>query len=55
MSGKSNVVFWLEHRGLPATEENVERIYRRAKVSDRVLTEAEILECCQPPLSHTAD
>ena len=48
MSGKSNVVFWLEHRGLPASEENVERIYRRAKVSDRVLTEAEILECCQP-------
>ena len=43
MSGKSNVVFWLEHRGLPADEEMVERIFRRAKASTTVLTEQEIL------------
>ena len=47
MSGKSNVIFWLEHRGLEASEELVERIYKRAKSSDHTLTEAEILECLQ--------
>ncbi|HWZ81176.1 MAG TPA: LeuA family protein [Terriglobales bacterium] len=45
MSGKSNVQFWLERRGYPATEELIERIYRRAKASDHTLSEAEILEC----------
>jgi 2-isopropylmalate synthase len=43
MSGKSNVVFWLERRGLPADEEMVDRIFRRAKASATVLTEQEIL------------
>jgi 2-isopropylmalate synthase len=47
MSGKSNVQFWLERREIPATEELVERIYQRAKSSDRLLTEAEILDCCR--------
>jgi 2-isopropylmalate synthase len=47
MSGKSNVIFWLERRGLPTTEDSVERIYRRAKGSDHTLSEAEILECVQ--------
>ncbi len=42
MSGKSNVVFWLEKRGLPATEEVVDRIFAKAKGSTTVLTEAEI-------------
>ena len=44
MSGKSNVVFWLERRGLPVTDEAVERIFVRAKSSTRVLEETEILE-----------
>ena len=48
MSGKSNVIFWLERRGLEAAEELVERIYKRAKSSDHTLTKAEILECLQP-------
>ena len=43
MSGKSNVVFWLEQRGLPAEDEMVDRIFRRAKASLTVLTEHEIL------------
>ena len=43
MSGKSNVVFWLEKRGMNADEELVERIFRRAKASATVLTEQEIL------------
>jgi len=45
MSGKSNVVFWLEHRGLVSSDEIVEKIYKRAKASDHTLSEAEILEC----------
>jgi 2-isopropylmalate synthase len=43
MSGKSNVVFWLEQRSIPADEELVDRIFRRAKSSPTVLTEAEVL------------
>jgi len=43
MSGKSNVVFWLERHGLAADEEVVDRIFRRAKTSITVLTEQEIL------------
>jgi 2-isopropylmalate synthase len=44
MSGKSNVVFWLEKRGLPVTDDVVERIFAKAKASACVLGEAEILE-----------
>ena len=47
MSGKSNVIFWLEHKGIPPADELVDRIFQRAKASDRCLTEAEILACCQ--------
>ena len=47
MSGKSNVHFWLERHGIEATDELVDRIYQRAKSSDRMLTDAEILEVCQ--------
>src|ERR1700720_3669014 len=48
MSGKSNVLFWLEQRGIPVNGEVVERIYKYAKSSDHTLSEAEILECVQP-------
>jgi 2-isopropylmalate synthase len=47
MSGKSNVLFWLDRRGIPASDEVVEGIYRRAKASDHTLSEAEILECVE--------
>jgi 2-isopropylmalate synthase len=47
MSGKSNVLFWLERRGIPVSDEVVESIYRRAKASDHTLSEAEILECVE--------
>jgi 2-isopropylmalate synthase len=43
MSGKSNVIFWLESRGLAATPDVVERVFAKAKGSAAVLTEAEIL------------
>jgi 2-isopropylmalate synthase len=42
MSGRSNVVYWLEKRGLEATPERVERIFAAAKEADSVLTEEEI-------------
>jgi isopropylmalate/homocitrate/citramalate synthase len=45
MSGKSNVLFWLERHGIAATDDIVDRIYQRAKTSDHTLSEAEILEC----------
>src|SRR3954462_31799 len=45
MSGKSNVLFWLERHGIPASDEVVDRIYRCAKKSDHTLSEAEILQC----------
>ena len=44
MSGKSNVMFWLEKRGITPTDAVVDRIFRRAKASPTVLTEEEILE-----------
>ncbi len=43
LSGKSNVIYWLEKRGLPVTDELVERIFSAAKESDHVLTEPEIM------------
>jgi 2-isopropylmalate synthase len=42
MSGKSNVVFWLERRGIKADEAAVDRIFAKAKASPCVLTEEEI-------------
>jgi 2-isopropylmalate synthase len=45
MSGKSNVLFWLERHGIAATDDVVDRIYARAKSSDHTLSEAEILDC----------
>jgi 2-isopropylmalate synthase len=42
MSGRSNVVFWLEKRGLPATDEIVDRVFAAAKSSNRTLTHDQI-------------
>jgi 2-isopropylmalate synthase len=44
MSGKSNVIYWLESRGIEPTEERVERIFKRAKQSKSVLSDPEIME-----------
>jgi 2-isopropylmalate synthase len=44
MSGKSNVIYWLETRGLEATEDRVSRIYEHAKQSSSVLEEHEIMQ-----------
>jgi isopropylmalate/homocitrate/citramalate synthase len=45
MSGKSNVLFWLERRGITVTDELVERIYQKAKTSDHTLSDDEVIEC----------
>ena len=42
MSGRSNVVFWLERRGYPVADALVERIFAKAKSSPTVLTDEEI-------------
>ena len=47
MSGKSNVLFWLEQRGIAPSDDAVERIYARAKQSDHCLTDDEIMACCR--------
>jgi 2-isopropylmalate synthase len=43
MSGRSNVVFWLERHGVTPSEELVDRVFRRAKASATVLTPEEIM------------
>ena len=43
MSGKSNVIYWLEEHGMQAGNDVVERIFAAAKQSDRLLEEHEIL------------
>jgi 2-isopropylmalate synthase len=47
MSGKSNVIYWLEKRGIEPTEALVEKIFARAKQADRLLTDAEVLDICR--------
>src|SRR6185295_4699173 len=42
MSGKSNVVYWLEKRGIAATDELVDRIFAKAKAGASVLSEDEV-------------
>lgn len=42
MSGQSNVVFWLESRGLVADPELVEIIFQQCKNADRLLTDTEL-------------
>ncbi len=44
MSGKSNVIYWLEKRGIEANEARVNRIYDRAKQSSAVLADDEIMQ-----------
>lgn len=46
MSGKSNVIFWLERHGITPTDEIVERIFAKAKQATACLTKDEIYECC---------
>jgi 2-isopropylmalate synthase len=42
MSGRSNVIYWLESRGIEAEDGLVDRIFDHAKRSDHTLADAEI-------------
>ena len=42
LSGRSNVVFWLEKRGLPASDEIIDRVFEAAKASRRTLTHEQV-------------
>jgi len=42
VSGRSNVIFWLESRGFPATDDVVDRVFNAAKSSNRVLTRDQV-------------
>jgi 2-isopropylmalate synthase len=44
MSGKSNVIWFLEQRGVEPTEERIAAVLERAKGSKRLLTEREVLD-----------
>ncbi len=46
MSGKSNVIYWLERRHIEPSDRLVEKIFERAKQANRLLTDSEILEIC---------
>jgi 2-isopropylmalate synthase len=46
MSGKSNVIFWLESHGVEPTDARVERIFVAAKDSKRLLEDREIQALC---------
>ena len=48
MSGRSNVVYWLEERGIEPLPEIVDRIFDAAKRSDRLLEDAEIEDLAEP-------
>jgi 2-isopropylmalate synthase len=43
MSGRSNVVYWLEQHSIEPTEELVTKIFDQAKKADRLLSDDEIL------------
>jgi 2-isopropylmalate synthase len=48
LSGRSNVIYWLEKRKIPATDELVDRIFAAAKQSERIMTEGEIYALVDP-------
>jgi 2-isopropylmalate synthase len=51
MSGRSNVIFWLNERGLNSSAELVDRIFNKAKQSATILTRDEIMAEVEAPTS----
>jgi 2-isopropylmalate synthase len=54
LSGRSNVVHWLEEKGIDPRQEIVERIFDAAKRSDRVLEDHELLALAAPKAAPAA-
>ncbi len=48
MSGRSNVVFWFEKRGLTVDDQTIDRVFAKAKASAEVLTDEQIQACVRP-------
>ena len=48
LSGRSNVIYWLEKRGFAATDELVDRIFDAAKKAERIFSEEELLVLVGP-------
>jgi 2-isopropylmalate synthase len=44
MSGRSNIVYWLEKRDIPVTEELITAIFEHCKASNRLLEDDEVLQ-----------
>ena len=42
MSGRSNVIFWLEERGIEPSDDRVDQIFNAAKQSNRLLEDGEL-------------
>jgi 2-isopropylmalate synthase len=42
LSGRSNVIYWLQKRSITASDELVDRIFAAAKQAERIMTEQEI-------------
>src|SRR6201985_3619431 len=51
LSGRSNVIYWLEKRGISATDERVDKIFAAAKQSERIFTEDEIIALIGPAMA----
>ena len=47
MSGESNVAYWLERRGVPASDDAVKRVFAVAKAANRLLSTEEILHAAR--------
>lgn len=54
LSGRSNVIYWLEKHHIPVTEELVTRIFDAAKHGERVMADEEILALCRSAAPSTA-
>jgi len=55
MSGKSNVIYWLETHGIEVTPERVTYIYEYAKSSSSVLEDEEIMDLLQEESAMVAE
>ena len=49
MSGKSNVLHWMERHGIPPSEELAQRVLDAAKLASSVLTDEELFALCRQP------
>jgi 2-isopropylmalate synthase len=54
MSGRSNVVYWLETHGIEATEERISCIYDHAKKSSSLLEDDQVMSLIQAETATTA-